>query len=582
MAGMGSLYTGLSGIQAGQNALNTTAHNLANVNTTGYVRQQVLQGDAEYFRAGEASISRMQAGIGVTTEDIRQVRDFFLDKAYRTESGRQSFYETGYSVIEEVETLFGELEGVAFQGAMTDLRNAISELAKDPASTVNRSLLKQKAVAFIERAAAVTEGLSFYQENLDVQAKETIARINELGSTINSLNGQILKIEAGRVENANDLRDARNSALDELSTLIKTEYKEDENGLVTVNAEGVQFVTKDSVYMMEAAEDPATGFVEPTWPHLKGAGVFDFESGCFSGNNSDIGGLKSLILARGIQEGNYTDIPAAPDRADYASGEEYDAALTQYTKDRDYYNSSVEASILMNTMAEFDQLIHGIVTGINDILCPNTEIEGTIDGVTGTFTVLDEAKASYESDGTVMGTELFSRNGVDRYQLKSMTMPDGTTREVYLYKQEDRSDIPSLYSVKNLEVNPVVLKDAGKLPLTTAEGDVDYDKAGALEDIWRKDFASLNPNTQVVNNFGTYYNSLISAIANEGSVYRSVSEAERTTTQELQNQRQSVAGVSSDEELANMIKYQNAYNASSRYMNVVSEMLEQIVSSLGA
>lgn len=90
--GMGSLYIGSSGLRTSQNALNTTANNLANVDTTGYVRQQVIQADRHYNTFDKnAAISNQQSGLGVSIADVIHSRDIFLDKSYRTETGRQSF-----------------------------------------------------------------------------------------------------------------------------------------------------------------------------------------------------------------------------------------------------------------------------------------------------------------------------------------------------------------------------------------------------------------------------------------------------------------------------------------------------------
>lgn len=582
MAGMGSLYVGVSGLQSSQNALNTTAHNLANVNTTGYVRQQVLFGNLAYNNIGNAAIGAKQVGLGVTIDSVRQVRDYFLDKAYRTEVGRQSFYETGYNTISEVETLFGELEGVAFQSSMEELKQAIQELAKDPSSTVARSLLKQKAVAFVERAASVYDGLNSYQNNINLRASDSIDRINTLAKNISDLNEQILKYETGGVENANDLRDSRNQALDELSSLIKINYNEDSNGVVTVTAEGQPLVANNLNFTIGKKIDEATGFVTPVWSHLDNQPVFDLTAGISTSSNSDIGELKALLLSRGDKTTTYLNIPVKPDVTDYTSATDPDYLkdLAAYEKDVENYNTYVSPSILMNVMAEFDQLIHGVVTSINDILCPNT----TVTDVYGnTYTVLDEAATSYGSNSArTPGTELFSREGVERYTLKSLTMADGTTKDYYIYNEEDPNDTYSLYSVKNLEVNSAVLKDTSLIPLTAKDGSVDYERAQALEDVWNKNFATLNPNNSVNYDFASYYRSLVDSIANEGSVYSSMAKAEATTTAGLENQRQSVIGVSSDEELTNMIKFQNAYNASSRYINVVSEMLEHIILSLGS
>lgn len=75
---------------------------------------------------------------------------------------------------------------------------------------------------------------------------------------------------------------------------------------------------------------------------------------------------------------------------------------------------------------------------------------------------------------------------------------------------------------------------------------------------------------------------MIGEIGTAGSIYDTIARTLEGTTKAVDNQRSQVTGVSSDEELTNMIKYQNAYNAASRYMNVISEMIETLVTSLGA
>ena len=111
--GFGSLYIGASGLQSAQNALNTTANNLANVNTEGYVRQQVVFSDKRYDMLKDPTlrVNAQQSGIGVSIGDVVHARDVFLDKAYRLESGRNAFYEACYETTTYVEDLLQELDG---------------------------------------------------------------------------------------------------------------------------------------------------------------------------------------------------------------------------------------------------------------------------------------------------------------------------------------------------------------------------------------------------------------------------------------------------------------------------------------
>lgn len=91
MSLMSGLFVGATGLQTSQNSLHTTAHNLSNIETPGYVRQQTLHADMTYNNISNASVSKMQIGLGVEYDIVRQVRDEFLDKSYRRETGRSSF-----------------------------------------------------------------------------------------------------------------------------------------------------------------------------------------------------------------------------------------------------------------------------------------------------------------------------------------------------------------------------------------------------------------------------------------------------------------------------------------------------------
>ena len=86
----GTLYVGVSGLQTGQNALNTTAHNMSNLDTEGYTRQQVQLGTREYetIAITPQAVSNKEVGSGVYYSRVKQIRDTFLDQTYRKESGR--------------------------------------------------------------------------------------------------------------------------------------------------------------------------------------------------------------------------------------------------------------------------------------------------------------------------------------------------------------------------------------------------------------------------------------------------------------------------------------------------------------
>ena len=181
MSLFGSLYIGVSGLQTSQNALNTTAHNMSNIDTTGYTRQQVQQGTRIYktISTNATAISWQQTGLGVNYTQVKQVRDDFLDKAYRRESGRSAFYETSTYAFEEVYDLFQELEGEAFADSISNLWKSVEDLARNPGDAVTQGVFVQRCSEFVTRSQAVYKGLSEYQDNLNNQVKRHHQRLRK-------------------------------------------------------------------------------------------------------------------------------------------------------------------------------------------------------------------------------------------------------------------------------------------------------------------------------------------------------------------------------------------------------------------
>ncbi len=333
MSLFGSLYVGVSGLQMGQNALNTTGHNMSNIDTTGYTRQQVQQGTRFYntLSTSKTSISWTQVGFGVSYTQVKQVRDDFLDKAYRRESGRSAFYEVSANAFDEVYSLFQELDGEAFAGAIDNLWRSVQDLARDPGNAVNQGVFMQRCTEFLSRGQAVYKGLCEYQDDLNLKIKKQVDTMNAYGKRIAELNEEILKIEAGGVEKANDLRDERNLLIDELSAMGNIDLRTDVHGNVLIRLEGKDFVQSDRANEIGLYADPDTGFYTPYWNQLarkdangeiitdangepvglNGARLFNMNQEISTDMNTDIGALKSMLYARGDHRATYKDLDPA-------------------------------------------------------------------------------------------------------------------------------------------------------------------------------------------------------------------------------------------------------------------------------
>lgn len=597
MSLMSSLYVGSSGLRTGQNALNTTAHNLSNMDTVGYVRQQVQQSSRSYLTLSidVKSISNKQTGLGVEYSRVKHIRDYFYDKIYRRESGRSMFYEVSTGVMQEVESQLGEMNGEAFQTTLTDFWTAVQELAKDPASAVTQGLLVQRAEEFIERAGAVYQGLSAYQDNLNIQIKEQVDKINSYAGKIQALNDTISYIEAGGIEAANDMRDTRDQLLDELSRMVNINYGEDVNGAVWIQIEGVDFLRGPRTFEMELHVDEETGFYTPFWPqnstyrtlpdgtreylNIEGAEVFDYSREVSSDLNTDIGGLRAMVLARGDHRADYTDI----------AGGNYD---------------KISDSILMNIQAEFDQMIHNVAVKVNQVLAAAAGVTTgslVVKGEDGNqVTLRDVSYCKADSNGYMRRDDgspiqMFGKLTTDGY--RKVTVEEDVKdeegnilvkagEECWVYNEEvlkgegGRPESDTLYTLNNIRIDPELKQKPSMLGLRLEDGSEDKATAEALKNAFMEEEYTLNPNVKRKSSFIDYYDDLVEQIANSGYVFWSIYENQEGTVEAIEGAREQVIGVSSDEELSNMIKFQNAYNASSRYINVIDEMLEHLLNSL--
>lgn len=542
MSLFGNLYVGNSGLQTSQNALNTVAHNLTNVDTKGYTRQQVAQSDRTYntISINASIVSNKQTGLGTYYSETRQVRDYFLDQTYREENGRLSFYNLTYNTFKEVENTLGELDGESFNDSLTQFWESIEELAKEPSSSVKQGLFVQRANQFLNRAKAVYTDLSQLQDNLNKQVKEDVDRVNEISKRIYELNNNILKIECAGIEQANDLRDERNALLDELGGLMNISYKEDVDGAVVIKAEGHALVTRGAYYDMALYADPSNGLYTPYWrqdarfdeagnPDLTNCKVFDLTQPISTARNTDVGGIKAELLARGDSRANYTYL------------------------DKPDYNQTTAQSVIMNIQAEFDSLIHSVVTKVNEVFAQSADKDN-----------------GYLVDKNGNPLQIFQKIASDGYDAAGN----------YIAEDPNEEKGTTLYTVANLTINSDLMKQATLIGLVKPDQKEDFELIKKLQDVFTTEDYVLNPNTVTKTNLIDFYSNLVSQIGSSGSVFKSVYNNQETTVNSTEFARQQVVGVSDEEELNNMIKFQNAYNANSRFINTVNEMIEHIINTL--
>lgn len=244
----GGLYISISGIYANKKALDTVSHNIANVNNPYYVRQSTIHGERNYSKLG----IQYQIGTGVDVQQIRQIRDDFLDIRLRGELATFAYYQSKSQVLEEMEYIFREIKtpdmlaSGALQDIMDDFWGAWEELYKEPESLTIRGVLHERAVAFTTSVNHIYTQLDHMQENLNKEMLNKTREANGLLKDVFDLNQNIKIQEAeGSHITSNDLRDMRNGKIDRLAELIPISYHENNLGEIVISLNGRSLINMD-------------------------------------------------------------------------------------------------------------------------------------------------------------------------------------------------------------------------------------------------------------------------------------------------------------------------------------------------
>lgn len=255
----GGLYVSVSGIYANKKALDTVSHNISNVNNPNYVRQNAIHAERRYSKSQNL---KFQTGTGVNVQEIRQIRDEFLDIKIRREMATFGYYNTKSEILGEIEDIFreikvpDEIDSGGLQDVMDDFWNSWTELSKEPDSLTIRGLLHENAVAFTTTVNHISTQLDDLQFNLNKEMLNKTEEVNNLLKEIASLNKQIKLAEGyGANVSANDFRDNRNAALDKLSQLIPITHYENKYGEEVVSLHGRDLVNGDYFNPLEIRLD---------------------------------------------------------------------------------------------------------------------------------------------------------------------------------------------------------------------------------------------------------------------------------------------------------------------------------------
>lgn len=251
-----------SGLFVNERGLYVTGHNISNVNTPGYVRQQAMITTGPY-QTDYNKNGMFQLGLGADIEQIRQIRHTFLDNIYRQENTTLGYWESRNKTFQDVQAILGDPMGAGLQNTLNQFWDSWQELSKAPDSLTVRALVRQRGEALTHQINHIGDQLDKLQNDLNSEIQVRINEINDITLKIANLNVQILKVEVSK-DTANDYRDQRNSLLDRLSKLANVEVNEMQDGQLTVTLGGNFLVNRGVQTKLYAGEKQTGGlFIVP-------------------------------------------------------------------------------------------------------------------------------------------------------------------------------------------------------------------------------------------------------------------------------------------------------------------------------
>lgn len=242
---LSTLNTAKSGMNVSQVAIQTTSHNISNINTPGYSRQRVNQSaSSPYSMPGKNSnFGAGQIGTGAQIDDVTRIRNSFYDYQYRSESHQYGSTSVKYEYFKNIEGIFNEPSDTAISSSLNSFFNSWSELSKDPQSSGVKSVVIENGKYLSNSINSAFKRLESLEEGLDKQSEYIMYEVNSMLSQLDKLEKNI-KIIQGSGKSPNDFLDQRDQLLDNLSFKLNINDKDvkatlkkayDANGKVTLD-----------------------------------------------------------------------------------------------------------------------------------------------------------------------------------------------------------------------------------------------------------------------------------------------------------------------------------------------------------
>jgi len=546
------------GLLAQQLAIEVTGQNIANVETEGYSRQDVTF-EANTPRHAIKYGSMHQIGTGVRVAGIERAHDQFLFEQIMDEGDLTGSTEVKKDIFEQLEILFNEGSGRSLNDALSSFFASVHDLATNARGLPERADLVSKAENLASTFNQTGKQLYTIQRNIDATIETEVTEINSLTTQIGKLNENIHASEPASQYKANDLRDNRDRLVKELSKKIDIQLIEESDSQISLTLkDGTALVLKDQVFDLSTSINGNNESFYDVYIDT-GSTTKDITSTITGGElrgyldmrDTEVESIldkMNILSASFIQE--FNGIHRAGFGVDGSSGLDFFSAL-DVTVDHDVDNTGTAVVSMTNaspTTISVDEFEIAF-TGSNAFTLNNL----TTNASSGTFTFITGSTFNIK-DGFAVTISGAAVSG------------DKVTFSV----SED--------SASGMAVSSTITANTRKIAAgTTTNGD----GANALLMADLQNTLSFNSVTWSGSGSGSYtfdeyYNAVVSTIGIESFSAQSTLRQQEGIMLQLNSRRESISGVSIDEEMIKMIKFQQAYNASARMISVVDEMLDTL------
>jgi flagellar hook-associated protein 1 FlgK len=599
---MKSTFSGLNtlvrGLYAQQLSLDTIGHNISNASTEGYSRQRVnLSTTRPESIAGGVNV--MQVGTGVATESVTRARDFFMDLQYWKENSSLGYGQASQGTLGKIEGIFHDDEDTGIQTVLNNFWNAWQTLSTNSSNDSARTAVRERGAELVDAIQHAATQLRDLVADVNATLDTKVTQINQITSEIYALNKQISNIEIGGFDHANDLRDRRDLLVDQLSKLTNVTVFEDKNKNYVIQTAGITLAdgngtTKlgldsamDAQYGFQVLRVTVAGsaplqyvnFTNGEMKALQEANTVDaqaylddlatmsrfllqeFNGVHRAGFGSDNSTGNNFFGRGGTPDPDYTvaaDLTAMVGHAPPLTNGEW---LKELTVNADLYNADGLSKVAAKT-AEVKTVVQSNAAG------PTAK-------VTGTYTPLAaNPAANLKFQFTVTAA------GIDYTVVDAATGLDPVT---------GLAPVPTSiagggpYALAGYGLT-LTLSGAGAVAgdtysFTVPQGNASGDNAVLLSNALKMPTTAAS--VLAGSSLDDYYESMIADLGVAAQNRERLAANQQTLVNQIENWRQSTAGVNIDEEMSNMIKFQKGYNAAARVVTTIDEMLDKLINGTG-